>query len=121
VDVPLSVATDTYVPVPWSSADDPTTPNVIESLDKSELYNKITKRHCRACHIAQDSYYDFYEYGDFYSFESLICSDREMPHAQAPFNNFWLNTVPPAEPNEPLPAAYMKTELGFTGLCPTVP
>lgn len=121
VDVPNAVATDTYVPVPWSSADDPTTPNVVESLDKSALYNTITKRHCRACHIAQASYYDFYEYSDFQSLENVICSDREMPHAQAPFNNFWLNTVPPAEPNEPMPAVYLGTELDFTGLCPTVP
>jgi hypothetical protein len=121
VDVPNAVATDTYVPVPWSSADDPTTANVVESLDKSALYNTITKRHCRACHIAQGSYYDFYEYSDFQSLENVICSDREMPHAQAPFNNFWLNTVPPAEPNEPMPAVYLGTELGFTGLCPTVP
>jgi hypothetical protein len=111
VDVPFSVATDTYVPGPWSDAN---------NLNIAALYNQITKPHCRACHLAQDgdlNFYGFFPFRDSVP-QYSICNLREMPHAQAPFNNFWLNTRPPGTVGDPLPAAYLGdaiTGLDFSG------
>ena len=119
VENPGSLATDTYVPTAWSAAPDPPPPATpTGTIDKSALYNEITKVHCRACHIAQDGDLTFYEYNKFkgYFVEFPICVTRTMPHAEAPFRNFWLSTNPAA--SDYLGDA--TTGVGFSGACPAL-
>ena len=112
VDVPGSVAVDTHVP------DDTADPANSWAV-KPSLYNVVVKKYCRACHIAQSSYIDFFNYGEFDTFKGSIdydvCSSLEMPHAEAAFANMWLSTDPAA-------AHYLAdaiTGLGFTDTtCP---
>jgi hypothetical protein len=112
VEVAGAVAVDTYVPD--DTADPPNSWAV-----KPALYSTIVKKYCRACHVAQSSYIDFFNYGEFDGYKGSIdtdvCSSLEMPHAEAAFVNLWLSTDPAA-------AHYLAdsiTGLGFTD--PTCP
>jgi hypothetical protein len=110
VETPGALAEEGYVPTGWN-------PPVAPALS-STLYETITKVHCRACHIAQSSI-DFDDYQQFDTFKGSIeidvCLSRTMPHAEAPFRNFWLSFDPSA-------ANFLGdagTGLGFGGACPT--
>jgi hypothetical protein len=112
VEVVGAVAVDTYVP------DDTADPPNSWAVEPA-LYSTVVKKYCRACHVAQSSYIDFFNYGEFDGYKSLIdtdvCSSLEMPHAEAAFVNLWLSTDPAA-------AHYLAdsiTGLGFTD--PTCP
>jgi hypothetical protein len=94
----------TYVPPGWAQP------------GKSDLYSKIPRVYCRACHIAQSSSIDWTSYSQVTDFkdtiESMVCSDRTMPHAEVPFRRFWSST------NDPAYFASAQTGLGFSGNCP---
>ena len=86
VDTVGAAATDNYVPVDWGS--------------DAALYSTVVKKYCRACHIAQSTSLDFFDFSAFdsrkFSIDLDICTSMEMPHAEAAFANFWFSMDPAA-------------------------
>jgi hypothetical protein len=82
---------NTYVPPGWLAG------GTSDRLDHSDLYQKIVREYCRACHIAQGSGIDFTRYDDFLDSKNSIVRQvctlpkRTMPNAEVPFSRFWLD------------------------------
>jgi len=78
-DVPGTRANDTYIPDGWAQAPD--------------LYRKVVKPYCQGCHLQQTSRTDFASYQNFFelkaAIQTTVCTQRSMPHAEAPFLAFW--------------------------------
>jgi hypothetical protein len=82
---------NTYVPPGWLPG------GTGDHLDHSDLYQKIVREYCRACHIAQRSNIDWTSYDAFLrrknsiGFDVCTATQRSMPQAEVPLTRFWLD------------------------------
>jgi hypothetical protein len=83
--VASSTGDPNYVPQGWKQ--------------QPEVYNNVVKPYCMMCHLATPSNLDFTIPGNFYQNQDLVytvmCSARSMPHAEAPFKQFWTKDTGP--------------------------
>jgi len=107
-------AVNTYVPPPPSPG----------WTGHNALYVTIPRVYCRTCHVAQGAGLDWTQYTNFNNpafLQPNLCNNpsgtnnRNMPHAEVPFNKFWFST----DPYGPQYLADPTTGVGFTGdSCP---
>jgi hypothetical protein len=85
---PIKAARD-YVPPGWAANPD--------------LYHRVTRPYCRSCHIAQAYDYSWTDFSQWTKrlrqLEAQVCSKHNMPHAQVPFERFWLTLDSPYTPD----------------------
>jgi hypothetical protein len=83
--VASSTGDPNYVPQGWKQ--------------QPEVYNNVVKPYCMMCHLATPSNLDFTIPANFYQNQDLVytvtCSARSMPHAEAPFKQFWTKDTGP--------------------------
>src|SRR5262249_46485549 len=88
-----------FVPPGWSST------------NKSDLYTRVNRVYCRACHSAQSQNLNWVRSDDWTNIftstiENDVCAGGEMPHAQVPFRRLWLGTDDAV--------SFLASSLGFT-------